>query len=257
MTIEFVFLDIDGTLVYDRKLVPSSMGAIRKLQERGIGVALCTGRSVSQTVKLQRQLNIDHAVYFNGGLAMAGNDIVLEHPLQAGVVRNARAFFVEQRLPVVFHTLTESVTPAQLPGKLHSIMQGYDYPETRVDKEGAHSDHEVFQANVFMTEDWDGQVLELFPECMIYRWHKEAVDLQKAGNDKSVGALALLRHFGIAPEHAVHFGDAGNDVGLFRALGTSVVMGNASEEVKPYADYETTRADQDGVQQGLQRLGLI
>ncbi|WDL97293.1 Cof-type HAD-IIB family hydrolase [Alicyclobacillus sp. ALC3] len=257
MTIEFVFFDIDGTLVYNRKLVPSSIDAIGKLLARGIGVALCTGRSVLQTIELQQRLGIDIAVYFNGGLAMAHQEVVSTRPLPVGVVRRARSFFVERQLPVVMHTRTKSVTPAQLPGSLHSLMQSYDYPEVRVDKTDAYSDEDVFQANVFMAEDWDKEVLELFPECMIYRWHEEAIDLQKAGNDKSLGALDVLRKIGIAPERAVHFGDAWNDVGMFKALGTAVVMGNASEELKPYADYETTSVDQDGVERGLRHLGLI
>ncbi len=257
MTIEFVFFDIDGTLVYNRNLVPSAIDAIRKLHARGIGVALCTGRSLLQTIELQQRLGIDLAVYFNGGLAIANHEVVSKRPLSADVVRRARTYFLEQRLPVVFHKRTESVTPAQLPGPLHSLMQAYDYPEIRVNRTEEHSVDEVFQANVFMTEDWDKEVLELFPECMIYRWHREAIDLQKAGNDKSLGALDVLRQIGIAPEHAVHFGDAWNDVGMFKALGTGVVMGNASNEIKPYADYETTRVDQDGVERGLRHLGLI
>lgn len=259
MKIQFVFLDIDGTLVHKRQLVPSAYDAVRRIQERGIGVALCTGRSVLQTIELQQRLNITHAVYFNGGLAVADAQVIAQYPLQPDVVARARTFFVERQLPVVFHRLEESVTPSPLPAKLHSLLQAYDYPATRVEEtpESIDKDDDVYQANAFMTEDMDEEVSQRFPECLVYRWHTEATDLQRAGNDKSIGAIALLNYFGLAPEHAVHFGDAGNDIGMFRALGTSVVMGNATEEIKQYADYETSTADQDGVQNGLKHLGLI
>lgn len=259
LSIEFVFLDIDGTMVYDRKLVPSVRDAVDRLAQNGIGVALCTGRSILQTRSLHRQLQLRYGVYFNGALTIADSAVIAQKPLPQAVVRRARTFFQGRGLPVVFHGVHESFTSAPLPPALTPILKAYDYPVAHVRADNQYHDREpdVFQANVFMTDIWDVLVQHEFPECLLYRWHEQAIDLQNVASDKSVGAVALLAHLGIHPDNAVHFGDAGNDIGMFETVGMSVAMGNATDAIKKTAKRQTAAVYEDGVHKGLRALGLI
>ena len=45
----------------------------------------------------------------------------------------------------------------------------------------------------------------------------------------------------------VAFGDGQNDIPMFETVGYSVVMGNATDDVKKYADYVTKSNNEDGV----------
>ncbi|GMA59166.1 hypothetical protein GCM10025858_36690 [Alicyclobacillus sacchari] len=108
-----------------------------------------------------------------------------------------------------------------------------------------------------MTREWDAVFEQEFPACYIYRWHEQAVDFQRRKSDKSIGALRLLEYLGIAPEEAVHIGDGGNDVGMFRTLGYSYAMGNAADEVKEVAKCVTSSAMAGGVADALADLGLV
>ncbi|WP_324608429.1 HAD family hydrolase [Collinsella ihumii] len=59
------------------------------------------------------------------------------------------------------------------------------------------------------------------------------------------------------PEECVAFGDGGNDISMFRCVGTSVAMGNASDEVKAAASHVTPHVDEDGIARACRDLGLI
>jgi Cof subfamily protein (haloacid dehalogenase superfamily) len=257
--IEAVFLDIDGTIVYDSKVVPSVVEAIGELQQRGFRVALCTGRSILHTTHIQHQLAVESAVYFNGGLALLKDIALTSHPLAPVVVRRISSFAQENHLPYILHTVEKTVVFEQIPKTLEPLLRAFDFPPLSVEDPQTWQDthQDVYQVNVFMDKRWEQTVQNQIPECLIYRWADQAVDLQKRGCDKSVGAMALLETWNIAPENALHIGDGGNDVGMFKTMGHSVAMGNAPEEVKQYAKMTTERVENNGVYHALKKLELL
>ena len=51
-------------------------------------------------------------------------------------------------------------------------------------------------------------------------------------------------------------GDGNNDLGLMRAAGFSVAMGNSDEDVKEAADYVTDDNEHDGVATAIRKYVL-
>jgi hydroxymethylpyrimidine pyrophosphatase-like HAD family hydrolase len=190
---------------------------------------------------------------------MHDHEVLAKSPLAHETVTRALHFFHDHDLPFLLHTEAQTFTTRAIPRRLKPILQAYNFEpaETVPAEHLLQSTLDVYQANVFMTADWEARVHQTFPECLIYRWDAEAVDLQRRSSDKSIGAMALLNYLGIAPDRAVHFGDGGNDIGMFQTMGTSVAMGNAEPHVKKHAQFQTTAVDDDGVLLGLQRLGLF
>jgi Cof subfamily protein (haloacid dehalogenase superfamily) len=257
--IEAVFLDIDGTIFYDGKLMDSAIEAVRRLQAQNIRVALCTGRSILHTTEIQQTANISHAVYFNGGLAISDGDIVLSSPMESDVVQRAIDFSERNDIPIILHTLSRTLVFRPLPDRYLPILKSFRYPplHTVSRSDWNASGEDIYQMNLFMTGTWDQKVQNEFPECLLYRWHDDAVDLQKRGCDKIHGAMALLHQWNIPKERAMHIGDGGNDIRMFQELGVSVVMGNATDEVKKHAKLETAPAYEHGVYLALKQLHLI
>src|SRR5699024_1472360 len=54
--------------------------------------------------------------------------------------------------------------------------------------------------------------------------------------DKGHALLEMADYFGIKAEEVVAIGDGGNDIGMIKAAGLGIAMGNAMEEVKEAAD---------------------
>lgn len=254
-----VFIDIDGTLVANRNLVSSAHEAVQRLKHAGVRVVLCTGRALVHTRRIQRTLDIQDAVYFNGGLAVTGADVVLSLPLDKSTTRKAMEAADQHDLPVILHSLSNMYTVDDVPHRIESVLNEFEYPGlTRTDMENIlTSDADIYQMNVFMREQMDARMGQIVPECLIYRWHEEAVDLQRLGCDKSLGATALMKKWDIAAEQTVHIGDGGNDIGMFHTVGMSVAMGNATDDVKQHAAYVTATADEHGVLKALEHLRII
>ncbi|WAH35304.1 HAD family hydrolase [Alicyclobacillus dauci] len=257
--IQMVFLDIDGTLYVDGKLVPSGVKAVESLLEQGIPVALCTGRSVLHAQSVQDALQVPYGIYFNGGLVKSLQEELFSTPFEQEDVRAIYEYAHANHISTVIHTHDRALAFEPVPERYYPVLRSFDFPVIDVIQAGedALKQLKVFQINAFMTKEWDTDFEERFPACYIYRWDRHAVDFQRRKSDKSIGALHLLKRLGISPDRAVHIGDGGNDIGMFRTLGYSYAMGNATDDVKQAAKRVTASATEDGVAKALAELGLI
>lgn len=86
------------------------------------------------------------------------------------------------------------------------------------------------------------------------RGMKEMVPL---GNSKSTGIARILAEFGMEKADAIAFGDSTNDTPMFESVGTSVAMGGSDPRLLAIADHETAAVLDNGIEKGLQMLGLI
>lgn len=77
------------------------------------------------------------------------------------------------------------------------------------------------------------------------------------GYNKAVGIAAVCRIFDIPRENTVVFGDSNNDLSMFEYAAVKVAMGNASRSIIELADLVTEDMFRDGIQKGLEKLGLI
>jgi len=63
-------------------------------------------------------------------------------------------------------------------------------------------------------------------------------------------------YFGIPRQEVIAIGDSFNDLDMIRYAGLGVVMENAREEVKRFADYVTRSNEDDGVAEVLEKFVL-
>jgi hydroxymethylpyrimidine pyrophosphatase-like HAD family hydrolase len=62
------------------------------------------------------------------------------------------------------------------------------------------------------------------------------LELTRKGVDKGSALQAVLKHYGIAREEVVSFGDNQNDIELLRSSGLGIAMGNAHPKLKEVAN---------------------
>ena len=68
---------------------------------------------------------------------------------------------------------------------------------------------------------------------------------------KGTAVEALANHWGYTPDEVMTIGDSENDLSMIRFAGASVAMGNARDNVKATARYETTDNNHYGVARAL------
>lgn len=93
-------------------------------------------------------------------------------------------------------------------------------------------------------------------EIAIYGGLPCILDILNRKVSKGHALQLVMERLAIQPQEAMAFGDGDNDVSMFRVVGHSVAMGNASEMVKQAATEITESCDDEGVSNALVRFGL-
>ena len=117
-------------------------------------------------------------------------------------------------------------------------------------------EHDVYQLNVFLAPGEEHLLLNQTAHVKTTRWSDLFVDGMPDAGGKDVGVRIVMDELGLAPEECVAFGDGGNDVDMFGAVGTSVAMGNGTKEAKAAAKYVTAPLEEEGFAQAVERFAL-
>ncbi|RNJ77042.1 MAG: phosphoglycolate phosphatase [Nitrosopumilus sp. D6] len=81
-----------------------------------------------------------------------------------------------------------------------------------------------------------------------------ACHINSSGVDKGSGFSDLMQRRSISADDVIAIGDSATDVPLFRVAGTSVALGNASEQVRSEATITVSAGAGDGVLEALDKL---
>ena len=123
--------------------------------------------------------------------------------------------------------------------------------------------NEVFKEGIssqlcfFFDKEIEQEVMGQLPGLTATRWCDVFVDINAEGVNKAAGIRSFADYLGLDLSETMAFGDGGNDIPMLRAAGIGVAMGNASDEVKSYADYVTDHIDNDGLYKAFKHFNLI
>lgn len=247
--IKLVAFDVDGTL-RDKEFLPeSTKQALKKLKEKGITLALCTGRSEFEMASLYKELEIDWAVTCNGchighqGETIFGtsfsSDKIEEWLNEADKLNHAFLLYGAEKM------FTNQVGNPYFKQAQQEI--GFLEP---IDLNSVKEIPAIYQCIVFCNEEEEKVYIGEGKErndYYIHRWRTWAVDINPVGMNKAVGLLKLMNHLGIKPEEVAAIGDGGNDLEMLEMVGTGIAMGNANDDLKAKANYVTKDLKDDGI----------
>ncbi len=251
-----MFLDIDGTLLDHEKKVPdSTKEAIDLLRQKGVHVAIATGRGPSLYKELRAELAIDCHISFNGAYCVYDDRVIYKRSIQPHLLAQLIQFAKQNDHALAFVNEEEVKSTFACPlivasfDSIHSTTPEVD-PEFHLNKD-------IFQTLLFCREDFDQSYRESIPHLDFVRWHQLSIDVLPKGGSKARGIHEMIKALGYDMENVYAFGDGMNDIEMLQAVGFGVAMGNASDFVKQHAKMVTKSVDEDGVFFGLKKLGLI
>lgn len=254
---KIVFFDIDGTLLdFEKKLPSSTKEAIKSLQKKGVYTVLATGRAPFMVQSLLEELNIASYVCFNGQYVVFENEVVHAHRLDSNELKELEQEAAKHNHPVVY--MTDSTLKANVEydsriaeslGTLH-----LDHPEYAP---GFYEEFDVYQALLFAREEEASYIRSFEDDHSFIRWHRESMDVIPKGGSKAKGIKKVINRLGIQINDVYAFGDGLNDIEMLQFVGTGIAMGNAFDVVKEHADIITTHVEEDGIVNGLKKVGLL
>lgn len=265
MAVRLIATDVDGTLLNrERLLPPENITAIRKAQEKGVTVAICSGRFPENVYLLLR----------DGGLCcpiigINGGCIVDERltPLSSHYMGRGAAMAVQRLLEEAgahyFIFNPQIVCTSDLSVRHHSELSageriralGVSYVHgTEAARECARLPvYKFFISNRVPLEPLR-EKLRTIPGISLTQSNPANIEVMPAGVDKASGITEFANIMGVSMDDVMTLGDEENDIPMLRAAGIGVAMGNACPAAKAAARYVTESNDRGGFALALERF---
>ena len=244
---KFFFFDIDGTLTdkETKKVVPSAIEAIKKLQEAGHFVSIATGRANYKAEPFRAKYGF-HNMVSNGGHGI----------FYDGKLRENRPIDYDKALAVYRQALELGygvlVAIDDSPKVYANSFKFYETAGIRkertiyiVDEEFDPADCAYIYKLFVAIPEHEEDRLTLKDTLGYLRFQKEYLMFQ--ADEKKDGILKMLEYAGGKPEDVVVFGDDYNDLCMFDDAFYCVAMGNACDALKDKADFVAEKNIEVGI----------
>ena len=108
-------------------------------------------------------------------------------------------------------------------------------------------------------DDFDPETVNALSKYFDVQRHQSdySFDLTLKGVSKAVGIEKLVERINRNIDDTIAFGDGRNDIEMLETVKIGVAMGNAVDEAKAVANYETDRIENDGIVKALKHFELI
>jgi len=264
LPIAAVLADVDGTLVTSAKVVTTrAIEAIEQLHQRGVLFAITSGRPPRGMRMLVHPLEMRGPMAaFNGGIivmpdmtivdertipaevAPAVIDAIQAHGLYAWIYRGADWYVTDPQAP---HAARESST-VQFPP---TVVPSYEGLLDRAVKiVGVSDNHDlVAQCETAVQHEFG-------THASANRSQPHYLDVTNPYANKGIVVERMSYYYGIPLEQIATIGDQPNDVLMFERSGTSIAMGNASEEVQRQATFVTASNEDEGFAKAIEEFIL-
>lgn len=254
---DIVFFDIDGTLVNEKQVIPEdTKKAIRELKSANVEVVLATGRAPYHLQSVAEELEIDSHISINGAYVVHRDRVISALPLPKSSISYLTDFARRHNHPLVYMGEKNYLSSHQDHPNVIQTFHELNLSAPAFDTHFAEG-NAVYQVMVYCDEKAEEEYHRTFAGISFVRWHELTMDALVADCSKARGIQLLLRNLGIPAERAVAFGDGLNDREMLSYVGMGIAMGNAHEDLKPFARFTTNHINDGGIVCGLQKIGLL
>lgn len=254
--IKIVFFDVDGTLIdmNSRQITEKTLEALKRLKEKGVILCMATGRAPSTLPDIKELFDV--FMTFNGSYCFNKEQTIYSHPLDGEdvkkIIRNAKSI----GRPVSIATKERVVAN----GADEDLIKYYSFANLKVDVDERFEsflEEEIYQVMMGGCKEEYDRIMQDVLQAKITAWWDRAVDIIPRSGGKGKAVEKILEFYHFTKEEALAFGDGHNDIEMLEKAGLGVAMGNASEEVKAYADDVCKNVWEDGIYQYLLANNMI
>ena len=276
MNRKLIFLDIDGTLVYEMK-APSLhvKKAVSGARANGHKVFLCTGRNMPIIGPDILELGFDGIIASAGSHVQVGEHVLFDRLLDEAVIQECLAVFHAHGMYCRIETPQGIYTDPQMEDLLKSASADPANSELiRMQKEIeagiAIQTYDQYPHNgaykiCFTSRDLASveKTKKYLGDRFVYAVHAYADsstcfngEIIPKGIDKGRGIRMICDYFHASLEDTIAFGDSMNEYEMMQTEGIGVSMGNACEELKKTADTICGNVWEDGIYYEFRKMKL-
>lgn len=259
MTIKIAFFDIDNTIYdgFNKRYNERTIRALKKAQENGLKICVCTSRpndSMRDIGTFDLGIKWDAIIGSSGGTAKVDGKFIRSFTVNESV--SARLFDYLVSKHITFEMI--GLETRWICGDFNdSAKKFYDLFLEKHPATSTVLKHDLTQYHLFCSDEYDDEIIRLFPEIVFSRYLPFAVDVVPVMYKKGDGIDDVLDYFGLTEDEAIGFGDDLQDISIADHVKEFVAMENAKDEVKAVATYVTGHCSSDGVEMALEHFNLI
>lgn len=269
MNYKLLVLDIDGTVTNSKKeITEKTRDAIIRLQEKGVRVAIASGRPPQGVYSVAQRLEFDkfgsYIMPFNGAriIDFKTRECIYAKTLPMGIPAKLWKDAVENKIGIITYKDEEIIAGTEpdeymaIEAKINGMPVVYhedfakfvDFPVNKCLMTGKPEDLEALEPELAQ---------KYFHETQVFRSEPYFLEVTPKNVDKAYCLRHLLEILGIKREEMVCCGDGFNDISMIQFAGLGVAMANAQDKVKEVADYITEQDnDHDGIAEVIEKLWL-
>lgn len=260
MIYKCVFLDIDGTILKpDHTYSPATKDAINQLQKQDIEVFFATGRPSHELFEFAKELNVKSMIGYNGAYAMHQDQMVVNKPFDRNVIQDFIKVSKEHQQEIVFYTKDMSYFTSLTHSKVKSFIDLFGLKNVATFTNDVQDD--ILGITIMNLEPDEVSLYEDSGKIHLSQVNiegfKDCYDLIRNDVNKGMAIQNIFNVLNVTKEQAIAFGDGMNDKEMLTVVGEGFAMGNANQNLLPYAKHQTTSVSDDGIYHGLQKLGLV
>jgi hypothetical protein len=261
MTFKALAIDLDGTLLVGEDLPHENIVALRAARDAGLQIIIATARWIQMAQRVEAQIGLHGPAIACSGAQVYIPDLgrdIFDERLPEDFTEELYALCDEERCIAtitvddrVLVKLEGQPRGAGTPPEMHFVakLTGADPSRPRVGNIQGSGVYRRIREE--LEPRYRGRV-NFFDS--ISPSGKTIMTVTAAKASKGEALKHACAYIGISPSEVITFGDAENDIEMFRISGASVAMGQADEKTKAAATVVTARNDEAGVARAVERL---
>ncbi|QGH35642.1 Cof-type HAD-IIB family hydrolase [Gracilibacillus salitolerans] len=255
-----IALDLDGTLLTDhKKISPYTKSIVQQAIEEGHIVVIATGRPHRASITYYQELGLQTPmVNFNGALIHHPTDHkwdALHTPLPNRTAKKIIQTCYDFEVDNIFAEIRDNMYLDRFDQK---IIDMFSEPNQQdLITIGSLKNHLEEDPTSLLIHPKDDHIAELRQylddkHASIIEHRKwgvpwNIIEIVRKGINKAVGLKKIAHYFHIPIDNIIAFGDEDNDLEMIEYAGVGVAMGNAINELKQIANYQTKTNEEDGI----------
>ncbi len=266
--IRLVATDMDGTLLASGGILPEdNIRAIRAAQEKGVVVAIASGRFVENAYIVLQEHGLRCPIIGANGAETVDENLrpLSEHFMDPAAARRVHDVLTAAEADY-FIFARRAVCTARQSNPHHSELSdgekitalGFTYlhgPQAAWEC-CQKPVHKFFVCNNHVSLAMLREQLSQIPGIELTQSAETNIEIMPTGIDKGMGVKDLARSLGVPLAQVMTLGDQENDIPMLRVAGYGTAVANASPATKAAARYITADHDACGFARALEKYVL-
>lgn len=246
---KMLVIDLDGTAIDSNYIISSNMiNLIKELRENNVYVLIATGRSVSDSYRYYKLLDLDtELVTYNGGFVWNPKD---DSEVIYREINDGRKILTElyDAFPIENIVISSCKNTYYLNNKnsfLVNMMFDDLLPSKTLSFEKLLDVSIMHRIILSVSNSYLNQILQYIKDkkynVSIFPWkHRDdIIDISIANIGKWEAVKQIADKLGIPYKNIISIGDNVNDLELLKHSGIGIAMNNSTDEIKSIANFVT------------------